>query len=681
MECEPERKLAPPPPARSFELIGLALSVVAFPSQPALAADAPMQSTEMLKRLSVEELMNIEVTSVSRTEETLRGAAAAVAIVTRDDIRQSGATNVPEALRLVPGLHVARQTSNIWAISSRGFSSVSSEKLLVLSDTRSIYTPLFSGVLWDVQDYLLNDIDRIEVIRGPGAALWGSNAVNGVINITTRRAQETQGPYVELGAGTEERAWVGGRYGGRTSGGGYYRVFGKYFDRDASADSNPVSDDDWRLGHAGFRADWELTGHDALTVQGDLYDGEVGRLQPSISVSGRPAPQGQLRVDVSGGNILGRWRRTVNADSDIQLRVYYDRTRRNDPSFEDDLDTLDLDFQHGFAPTRRQEMIWGVNYRFTSNRNEGKGVFAVEPVSSDDHLVSGFVQDQISVLDGLRFTFGTKLEHNDFSGFEVQPGVRAAWDFRPGQTVWAAVSRAVRVPTRLERDIAVEASNPAGNPIVRLLGNDEFDAERLVAYEIGYRWQRLTNLSVDVAAFHNRYRGLASLELGAPFIDPRDGRTVIPIVNRNLTDGRAQGVELLLEFAPRDSWHLSASYSTLDLELDPAGADLNRGRFHEGSTPRHQFGLKSSLVLRAGLQLDAQFRRLTAIRSLPGSATGEGLRGYAELDVRVGWQVTGRTEISVVGQNLLHDQHAEFGTAPSRGEIERSVYGKAVWRY
>jgi iron complex outermembrane recepter protein len=666
---------------RSVRLFPGALPVLILISMPLAAAGPGATSTQALKRLTVEELLDLEITSVSRTEESFRGAPAALAIVTSDDLRRSGATSIPEALRFVPGLHIARQTSNIWAISSRGFSSVSSEKLLVLSDTRSIYTPLFSGVLWDVQDQLLEDIERIEVIRGPGAALWGSNAVNGVINITTKRAQDTQGAHLEATIGTEERARAAARFGGQTGGGIYYRVFGQYSDRDATDHAFALTKDDWQLGHVGVRADWDASERDALTLQGGFYDGEVGRLQPSIEIVGRPGPQGRLDVDVRGGNVLGRWRRSSGESSDLQLRAYYDHTRRDDPSFIDELDTLDIDFQHRFTPTARQEVIWGANYRFTSNRNEGKGIFAVEPATSEDQLVSGFVQDQIAISDSFALTLGSKFEHNDFSGFEVQPSIRGVWTIRADQTAWAAISRAVRVPTRLERDIAVDVTDPAGNPIVRLLGNPEFDVERLEAYELGYRWLPRANLSVDIAAFHNRYRDLASLELGAPFTDLRDGRTVIPIFNENRTEGDAQGIEALIDFAPLDLLRLAASYAYLSLSLDPAGADLNRGALLSGATPRHQFGVRASLDLTGDMQIELMFRHLGALRTLPAFA-GEGapVPDYSELDLRFAWRVSPQFEFSLVGQNLLHEQHAEFGGPLSRGEIERGVYGKVAWQ-
>jgi iron complex outermembrane receptor protein len=641
----------------------------------------PQGTVDDLKRLSLEELSSIEVTSVSRTNESLGGAAAAISVVTNEDIRRSGALSLPEALRLIPGIHVARQTSDLWAVNSRGFSSTSSEKLLVLSDTRSIYTPLFSGVFWDVQNFFLQDVARIEVIRGPGAALWGSNAVNGVINITTKRAQDTQGIYVETGTGTEERAMAGVRYGGKTSSGIYYRLFGKYFDRGSSFHSSPATADDSRVGQLGFRADWDATPKDELTFQGDFYRANIGRLSPSVSVLGRPAPTGNLEVHAGGGNILGRWRHNINAGSDLQFRAYYDRTHRNDPSFIDDLDTVDLDFQHRVTFGGRHEAVWGLNYRFTSNRNEGKGIWALQPPNSRDHLVSGFVQDQITLRNSLRFTLGTKLEHNDFSGTEVQPSARAAWDFLEGQTVWAAASSAARVPTRIERDLAIDASNPAGSTVARLLGNKDFESEKLFAYEFGYRAQVLESLTVDIAAFHNRYKGLASLEFGTSFTEPSTGKTILPIVNRNLTDGTTQGIETSITFAPRQFWKLTGSHAYINLDLDAEGQDLNRGRFLEGSTPRHQFGLRSFLDLPSSFELDAQLRHLTDIKKLPAITTGEGIPGYSELDVRLGWHGWKQLEISLVGQNLLHDHHVETGAPAARGEIQRSVYGKVAWGF
>jgi iron complex outermembrane receptor protein len=657
-------------------LAGLALAV----AQPCAAQQSPPSLVE-LKRLSVTDLMNLEVTSVSKSNAPLGRSAAAVTVLTEDDIKRSGATTVPDALRLVPGLHVARQTSSAWAVGARGFTSVSSEKLLVLSDTRSIYTPLYSGVFWDVQDYLLHDVERIEIIRGPGATLWGANAVNGVINITTKSAKDTQGGYAETSVGTEERVSVAARYGGRIANGAYYRVFGKYFDRASTFNVNPASPDDWRAGHLGFRSDWDVTARDVVTVQGEGYRGDVGQVAPSVRVEGRPSPEANLRIHTAGANVLTRWRRTLSLDSDFQVRLYYDRTHRDDPAFVDDLDTVDLDAQHRFLLAPRHKVTWGANYRFTANQNDGKGLFALEPPSSHDHLLSGFAQDRIRLMDSLHITIGSKLEHNDFSGVELQPSGRVGWEVARAHFVWGAVSRAVRVPTRLERDLTIDVTDPATDPVFRLIGNPAFESERLLAYEVGHRWQTAQSFSVDLVAFHNRYRGLAALEFGDPFVDARIGRTVMPLQNENVNAGRAAGVETLVTYAPTPSSRVSASYSFLDLEIDPGGQDLNRGRFVAGSTPRHQVGLRASLDLPANFQLDGGFRRLAAVERIPEIAAGGGVAGYSELDLRLAWRGWDKAEIAIVGQNLLHNHHPEFGGPASRGEAERSVYARIAWGF
>jgi iron complex outermembrane receptor protein len=629
--------------------------------------------------MSFEELMSVEVTSVSRTEESLHDAAAAVAVVTPEIIRRSGATTIPDALRLVPGLHVGEQTSSSWAVSARGFSSITSEKLLVLSDTRSIYTPLFSGVNWDVQDYLLDDIERVEVIRGPGAALWGSNAVNGVINITTRSARETHGTRLEAGTGTFDRAWLEGRYGGETSAGVNYRVYGKYLDRDSTLAPTLPTDDSWNMSHVGFRTDWDGTSRDSFTVQGDAYHANVGQLAPTINIIGRPGPQPPLDVNLSGGNVLARWQRGGDDGSDMQLRAYYDYTRRDDPSFLDTLHTVDIDLQRRFKAGSRHEIVWGAAYRLTSNTNHGRVIFAVEPEKSTDQLFSGFIQDQIALGEKVRVTVGTKLEHNDFSGFEFQPSARMAWMPRENHTLWMAISRAVRVPTRIERDIAIDIPDSTGVSVGRLLGNEDFDSERLVAYEVGYRWQPLQTLSFDLASFYNDYDRLASLEIGAPFIDT-DGNTLVPIINENLNTGRTYGAELLMEWQPVDVWRLTASYSHIDMSLTPGGQDLNRGEWLEDATPRDIAGLRSLLTLGTRVEIDAQLRYQSEIRRQPAVVSGESLPGYTELDLHVGWHATEHWDLAVVGQNLLHDDHVEFGPIEGRGALERAAYLQATWR-
>lgn len=659
----------------------LAALTLLLAAPPLIHAQDQGSTPAALKRLSVEELMNVEVTSVSRGPENLARAPAAVAIVTGDDIRRSGALSIPDALRFMPGLHVARTTADSWAVSSRGFSGVNSEDLLVLTDTRSVYTPLFSGVFWDVQDLFMEDVDRIEVIRGPGAVAWGSNAVNGVINILTKSAEDTQGAFAEAGSGSEERVTGAARYGGKFADGGYYRVFGKYVDQKAGADPPGTGPDDWHLGHVGFRTDSKVSAVDAVTLQGDLYDGRMGQVSPSASITGRPVPPPPLQAAVGGGNLLGRWTHSYGEDSDLQLRLYYDRTHRNDPTYVDNLDTVDVDMQHRFPWIHRQEVTWGLSYRSMEDRTWGKGIIALNPPDSHDTLVSGFVQDQFALRDSLRVTLGTKLEHNDFSGFEVQPSLRASWDLSTTQTLWSAVSRAVRVPTRIERDLFIYATNPAGNPVVVLQGNRSFHSEEMRAYEVGYRWQTRPDLSLDLASFYNRYRGLASLEYGTPYIDGVTGQTVIPVVDRNLTDGWTTGFESLITYSPRPYWRVSLEYSYLDMSLDPHGMDLNRAVLGEGATPRNQVGVRSWLDLPAGLELDAQLRALSAVRSIASGMVGQGIPAYEEADVRLAWHGFRQMELSLDGRSLLHDRHLEFGEPLQQSAVRRSVYGRIAWRF
>ena len=634
-----------------------------------------------LKQLSIEQLSNVAVTSVTRTPQPLARSAAAAAVVTSGEISSSGATNVPEAIRYVPGIDVAQLTASQWAVSSRGFDATNSPDLLVLSDGRSIYTPLYSGVFWDVQDYLMPDIDRIEVVRGPGAALWGSNAVNGVINVITKSAANTQGAFAEAGVGTEERALVAAQYGGESGDQVYYRVFAKYEDHAAEDYPQGASPDDWRLGHAGFRTDWSTGGTDAYTVQGDVYGGRIGQVSPAVNIIGRPGPPNPLVVGVSGGNLLGNWQHTLSADSGFDLRMYYDYTHRDDPTFTDDLGTLDLDFQDNFRLADINALTWGLSFRTMDDRNRGKGLFALSPPDSTDNLISGFVQDEISLPHSVKVTVGTKLEHNDFSGFEVQPSVRAAWDLADTRTLWAAISRAVRVPTRLERDVDIDATDPTASEVAVLLGNRNFRAEEVLAFELGYRWQPLPDLSLDLAAFHNRYTGLASLELGTPFMDQATGQIILPLYNENFIDGHSTGLEGLAMYSPVTWWRVSVNYSYIAMSLTPLGEDLNRNHFVEGSTPRNQAGVQSYFDLPHNVELYGGLRVLSAIRTLPEIVDGTGDPGYEELDLNAIWHATPHLTVSLEGQSLLHSSHVEIGDPQERSAIERSVFGRLTWGF
>jgi len=646
-----------------------------------LAADQVNQ----LKQLSIEQLTNVMVTSVTRAPQPLSRSAAAAAVVTSGQIEDSGAMNVPEAIRFVPGINVAQLTASQWAVSSRGFASANSPDLLVLSDGRSIYTPLFSGVFWDVQDYIMQDIDRIEVVRGPGATLWGSNAVNGVINIISKSAADTQGGWAEAGAGSEERALAAAQYGGQvdTQGGDpmYYRVFAKYQDHAPEDYPAGASSDGWDLGHVGFRTDWKADSTDSFTVQGDAYDGRIGQVIPSVNIIGVTGLVSPLVVGVGGGNVLARWQHTMSDDSDYEVRVYYDYTHRDDPVFIDSLSTLDVDFLEHLPFGSSQTVTWGITGRTMEDNTHGKGVVALNPADARYNLGSGFVQDEIALPHAVHVTVGTKLEHNAFSGFEVQPSVRAAWDLSDKETLWGSVSRAVRVPTRIEQDEDIVASNPAGNPVIVLLGNRNFHAEQVLAFELGYRWRPLTELSFDLAAFRNRYTGLESLELGSPFLDGATGQTIYPVFSENLIDGHATGLEGLALYSPVSWWRLSVNYSYMQMELTPLGEDLNRNHFYEDSTPRNQAGIQSYFDLPHNVEIYGGLRVLSAVEMLPEIVNGTGDPGYQELDLNAIWRATSRLTLSLEGQSLLHGSHVEFGAPYERSAIRRSVFGRMTWHF
>lgn len=601
-----------------------------------------------LKKLSLEELMEIEVTSVSKRAEKLSEAASAIQVVTGEDIRRSGATSIPEALRLASNLQVAQVDSRQWAISARGFNSTTANKLLVLIDGRTVYTPLYAGVFWDVQDTLLEDIDQIEVISGPGATLWGANAVNGVINVTTKRARDTQGLLVHGGGGTELRYFGGLRYGGTLTSNAHYRVYGKYFDRDSAVLSDGrETTNDWSMGQGGFRVDWEPSEANLFTLQGDFYGGWGEQPSPSD-------------ISMAGGNVIGRWSHTISESSDLGVQFYYDRTHRNIPgTFAEDLDEYDVDFQHRFLVGERHDVVWGLGYRLIEDDVENSAALAFLPAEVSRQWFSAFAQDEIALVkDRLHLTVGTKLEHNDYTGFEFQPSGRLAWNVTKGHMLWAAISRAVRTPSRIDTELYAP-----GSPPFFFAGGTNFVSEELLAYEVGYRVQPHPRVSVSLAAFYNDYDDIRSVEQGPPQV----------IANRQ--EGETYGAELTIDYRVTDWWRMRAGYTELQVEIRPkAGStDLTRGA-SESHDPNRQFMIRSSVDLPGNIEFDAGFRFVTQIfnQSVPE---------YGELDVRLAWRPIPALELSVVGQNLLHKHHPEFGSPTARREIERSVYGKVAWRF
>ena len=653
-------------------------------SIPTFAQDDGELSPRSLKQLSIEALLNVEVTSVSRRKEKLSEVASAIQVITREDIRRSGATSLPEALRLAGNLNAAQKNSHDWAISARGFNTDLANKLLVLIDGRTVYTPLFSGVFWDRQDYLLEDIERIEVISGPGGTLWGANAVNGVINIITRKSRDTQGLYAEAGAGTQLRHFAGLRYGGTAGPKVSYRVYGKYFDRDnAILSDGEEPSDAWHMGQAGFRMEIGAPDESTVTMQGDYYNGEVDLAAGGVA-------------EVSGGNFLARWARTFSENSSMRLQLYFDKayldqpvpeTRTDDNSvvapagrLKDDTDTYDLDFQHSFGLGERNQIVWGIGYRFIHDEVENAPGLAFIPTELDRNLFSVFAQDQFMVTDKMFITVGSKVEHNDYTGFEFEPSARVQYNFAGNQALWAAVSRAVRMPSRIDRHVRLPT--PGFSPIVDnlLVGGENFISETVVAYQLGYRGQVASTLSGSVSSFYNVYDHVRSTSLSPP--DPIFGLP-FPLFYENNLEGYTYGLELTITWQALNWWKLHTSYTRMetDIRVKEGRFDFNNA-LNENADPRHFFSLRSSIDLPQNLEFDAGLRWVDEFQYNMAGTPGR-VAGYTELEMRLGWRITPKFEISVVGQNLLHDHHLEYaisGTVP-RTEIERSVYGKIACRF
>ncbi|HET6568641.1 MAG TPA: TonB-dependent receptor plug domain-containing protein [Rhodothermales bacterium] len=636
--------------ARRFWLAAFVFLVLGLPglANGALAqAQDTLPPLGQLKTMSIEELMNIEVTSVSKRPEKLSEAASAIQVITQEEIHRSGATNLAEALQLAPNLQVAQLNSYAWIISTRGFNALFSNKLLAMIDGRTIYTPLFAGVSWDVQNVLLDDIDRIEVVSGPGGSLWGANAVNGVINVVTKHSADTQGLYASAAVGSFLQDQAAVRYGGHVGEKLSYRIFAQRFDRNNTVvPGGEDNSDDWHLTQGGFRMDWLPSGADAVMLEGNLYGG-------SEETSPRPSA-------MNGGYVLGSWSRTFSPASAMQVQLYVDHTWRRDvPStLTDELTTYDLDFQHRFPVGGRNNILWGAGYRLMDSdvRNSTEFVGFV-PMSRTMHLFSGFVQDEIALVqDQLKLTVGTKLEHNVFSGFEVQPSTRLAWTPDGRQTIWSAVSRAIRAPSRIDVDYHIPA-HPVEPGTPNVNGGPNFGSENVVAYEAGYRVQPTSLLALSLAVFYNRYDDLYSVEA-------LPGTMTYEI--QNGSEGETWGAELSGSYQPARWWRLHGGYVYL-------GKDLRSKPGHAfdtsilGNDPQHQFLLQSMMDLPGNFQFDV-VSHYGGVRPVPH------IPGYFTLDARLAWQFKG-LELSVVGRNLTKKRHLEYGAL-----IPRNVYGKVTWR-
>jgi len=637
-----------------------------------------------LTELPLEELMNLEVTLVARKEQRLFEAPSAIYVITQEDIRRSGATSIPELLRLVPGMEVARIDASKWAISARGFNEQFANKLLVLMDGRSVYTPLFAGVYWDGQDTLLEDLERIEVIRGPAGTLWGANAVNGVINIVTKPGRDTQGGLVSAGGGTEERGFGGARYGGKIGDAAFYRAYIKYVKRDNAVTAfDTEAADAWRVVRGGFRLDWDVGRRDVLTLQGDIYDGSAGQRVLLRSFSAPFVQPLDEDASIAGRNMLARWEHTFSPRSKIRLHSYYDRTERQNALFRETRDTFDVDFQHSLAVGERHALVWGMGYRLTTDVLPATSVASFEPDRRSLHLLSAFVQDEITLIrDQLRLTLGSKFEHNDFTGFEVQPSGRLLWMPHRRHVVWTAVSRAVRTPARFEHDLRLELAVVPVNGLLNLVtvsGDPDFASEELMAYELGYRLQPINRLFLDLTTFYNSYKNLRTVEPGVPFVSLRPPAALIsPARFGNRLRGETYGVEVIAQGSLTPGWRLTAGYTWLHIQLhrDASSGDLMT-EAAAGDDPAHQFHVRSYLDLPWKFECDTALYYVDHL-------VAPRVPSYIRVDLRLGWRPTRALDLSLVGQNVFDARHLEFGPGGgviSQTAVQRGVYGKLTWRF
>lgn len=635
--------------------------------------------TDELKRMSLEDLLDIEVTTVSRRPEPTTDVPAAVFVITQDDIRRSGATSLPEALRLAPGLQVAQIDGGKWATGVRGFSDRLSRAMLVLIDGRAVYSPLFAGTYWEVQDTMLEDVERIEVIRGPGGTLWGANAVNGIINIITKGAAQTQGVLATGEAGTYGHGLGAVRYGGSARNGTFnYRLYGRGLQRGHAYHASGTDYDDTSLAQGGGRADWSRSSGQTLTLQGDLYGERLGQQAVRTSYTTPFREVTTVHSPLSGGNVLARWSGGLGATGQFQLQTYYDRTNRDEVPIGESRDTFDLDVQHSGAQWRRHQLAIGTGYRMTTGRITAVAPSAIVPPTRTDNLFSAFVQDVIPLFgDRLRIDAGAKVEHNSYSGFEVQPSGRLLWTPRRAHTVFLSATRAVRTPSRVETDYTT-TSLAGASPLtyVRLEPNPGFRPEELVAYEAGYRLRLGERLYATASGFYNALDDILSTELIGRFNEGGDlepSRLILPVMFRNGLSGQAHGTELTADLRPVTWFRTTANYSYLKVAVtrDPGAVDVSQERRYEGITPRHQLQVQASVDLPHRIAVDWLFRRASSINLQPA------VPSYATSTIRVGWQVSRQLEIAVVGQDLNEPRHLEW---PGALPVQRRGFVKVTWR-
>jgi iron complex outermembrane receptor protein len=671
-----------------FIAVAALMAMVSAFGQDTTTNNSPLSE---LADMDITNLFNIKVSIVSpNAPETIPQTPAAVSVVSAKEIERSGAQNYPQALRLIPGMNVAQVDSSQWAVSSRGFNDVFANKLLVMQDGRSIYTPLFSGVFWDVQGSLLADIDQIEVVRGPGATIWGANAMNGVINIITKSAADTQGLLVNGGGGAEERGFAGARYGGSINSNAFYRVYATYENHDSTVlPDGSDANNSWQLARTGFRTDWNPTDQNSFTFQGDGYAGWMNQVfdEFNLGAPGFTTTNAEL-MKVSGANALGRWTHTLSDTSNFKLQMYYDYTARfADNLFDEQRHTFDLDFKHEFALGTRNNIVWGLGYRITDDREGDNPTISFYTDSQAVNLYSAFVQDELTIVpDRLSLTVGSKFEQNDYTGFDFQPSARLLWTPTEHQTFWASVSRSVRTPSRSEQSVILTQAAEVGPGIylpATILGTNTFKNENMLAYEVGYRSEPLKNLSFDAAAYWNHYNDLRS-EVQIPTAFP----PMFYLANN--IHGNAYGCEISATWRVLDWWRLQPSYSYLKTLLHVNAADGYTDTYSvgldEGSSPENQFMIRSSMDLPHNVTFDTALRfvdKLEFPQPSPAAPTMT-VPDYFELDARLAWRINKNWEVAVIGQNMLHDRHVEFEPTyvhTQATEIPRSVFAQVTYQF
>ena len=632
---------------------------------------------------SLDDLLTIKVTSIFRRTEQLLKTAAAVYVITQDDIRRSGATDLPDVLRMVPGLDVAQISSSKWAVSARGFNAQWENKLLVMVDGRSVYAPSFSGVFWDLQDFILEDIENIEVIRGPGATMWGANAVNGVISITTKNAAKTTGGSASFTVGVRRPGDVSLQYGGSIGTKAFYRTFAKQTTRSSLPEATTGElNDAWNLSHTGFRVDWHPSENDDLTIDGDFMRAQAGARVNGVILLDPITYRGHESSGQRAANFRTRWNHKTGEDSDLTVQVYYENIN-NYETFTTIEHLFDIDLQHSFNAGKRNKIIWGAGQRWALDNNINSPHMGYSPTSIHSGLSSAFLQDEIALSpDRLYLTLGTKLEQNSYTGFEIQPTARILWMPTDKQSIWAAYSRAVRTANRSDRGFRTDlAAWPDGNSVtvLSLMGQEGSRSETLNGYEAGYRYQPSRRLSFDLASFFNVYDHLATVEPGDTFSEgnPFPPHTVFPLYFSNQMKGETYGVEAAASYKLTPEWSLRSGYGFLrmDLHLYPGSQDTE-AEAAEGKSPRHQINIGSSVSLPKGFELSANSY---FVGSLPAS----NVRAYTRLDANVVWRVSDNLSLKLSGQNLLNPSRPEFGESEGTAAslMKRSVHAGLTWRF